>query len=189
MCKIKLNIPWHQYALIVLLTEKMQENRQRFGKAALQKLIYLLQTVFKVPVGYQYSLYIHGPFCSELMDDLDYVSCIGGVVVTMDQDSSGYSILPSHNAVLIKNKGQDFLTTYQPQIKKLLTEFGSMRVRDLELRSTIIFVDRDAVTSNREIKRIDFIQEIKGIKPHFSYEEIKKTVAELEGRGYIERRK
>ena len=186
---MKLNIPWHQYALIVLLTEKMQENRQRFGKTALQKLIYLLQTVFKVPVGYQYSLYIHGPFCSELMDDLDYVSCIGGVAVTMDQGSNGYSISPAHDAALIKNKAQDFLTTYQPQIKKLLAEFGSMRVRDLELRSTIIFVDRDAVTSNREITRNDFIQEIKSIKPHFSYEEIKEAMEELESHGYIERRK
>jgi len=186
---MKLNIPWHQYALIVLLTEKMQESRQRLGKTALQKLIYLLQTVFKVPVGYQYSLYIHGPFCSELMDDLDYVSCIGGVVITMDQGYNGYSISLSHKAALIKNKAQEFLTTYEPQIEKLLAEFGSMRVRDLELRSTIVFVDRDAVTSSRKMTRNDFIQEIKSIKPHFSYEEIKEAMEELENRGYIERRK
>lgn len=43
--KMKLNIPWHQYALIVLLTEKMQENRQRFGKTALQKLIYAANSI------------------------------------------------------------------------------------------------------------------------------------------------
>ncbi len=106
----------------------------------------------------------------------------------MDQGTNGYSISPAHDATLIKNKAQDFLTTFQPQIKKLLAEFGSMRVRDLELRSTIIFVDRDAVTSGREMTRNDFIQEIKSIKPHFSYEEIQEGMAELEGRGYIERR-
>lgn len=185
---MKLNIPWHQYALIVYLAEKMQEKKQRFGKTALQKLIYLLQTIFKVPVGYQFSLYIYGPFCSDLMDDLDYVSCIGGVAVTMDQGSTGYTISSSSNAELIKNKAQDFLDVYQSQINKLLDEFGSMRVRDLELRSTIIFVDRDALTSGREITRDDFIQEIKSIKPHFSYDEIKEAMEELESRGYIERR-
>ncbi|WP_338834327.1 hypothetical protein MHLNE_06890 [Moorella humiferrea] len=64
-----------------------------------------------------------------------------------------------------------------------------MRVKDLELRSTIIFVDRDAVTSGREITKHDFIQEIKSIKPHFSYEEIKEAMVELESHGYIDRRK
>lgn len=185
---MKINIPWHQYAIIVHLTEKMQEKRQRFGKTALQKLVYLLQTVFKVPVGYQYSLYIHGPFCSELMDDLDYVSYIGGVSVTIDPGYNGYIISPSNKAALIKEKANDFLSTYQPQIENLLWEFGSMRVRDLELRSTIIFVDRDIVNSNRAMSRNDFIQEIKSIKPHFSYEEIEEAIAELESRGYIERR-
>jgi hypothetical protein len=61
--------------------------------------------------------------------------------------------------------------------------------RELELRSTIIFVDNDAVTSGREITRNDFIQEIRSIKPYFSYEEIKEAMEELESRGCIERRK
>jgi len=185
---VKLNIPWHQYATIVYLTEQLQEKRQRFGKTALQKLIFLLQTVFKVPVGYQFTLYTHGPFCSELMDDLDYVNYIDGVSVSIDPDCSGYVISPASKAVLIKEKANDFLTTYRPQIEKLLAEFGSMRVKDLELRSTIIFVDRDAVNSGREISRNDFIQEIKSIKPHFSYGEIQKAITELEARSYIEKR-
>lgn len=37
---MKLNIPWHQYAIIVHLAEKMEEKRQRLGKTALQKLIF-----------------------------------------------------------------------------------------------------------------------------------------------------
>lgn len=188
MTDVKLNIPWHRYALIVYLAEKMQEKGQRFGKTALQKLIYLLQTIYQIPVGYHFSLYMYGPFCSDLMDDLDYVSCIGGVAVSMEEGSVGYTISLSSNAELIKDKGRDFLTDYQPQIDELLETFGAMRVRDLELRSTIIFVDRDAVAGSREIGRDDFVQEIKSIKPHFSYDEINQAVDELESLGYIERR-
>lgn len=123
------------------------------------------------------------------MDDLDYVSYLGGVSVTVDPSSAGYIISPSHKAAVIKEKANDFLSTYQPQIEKMLVEFGSKCVRDLELCSTIVFVDRDAVSSRREMRRDDFVKEIKNIKPHFSIEEIEKALSELEGRGYIERRK
>ena len=80
------------------------------------------------------------------------------------------------------------MTNYQPQIDELLETFGDMCVRDLELRSTIIFVDRDAVAGSREIGREDFVQEIKSIKPHFSCEEIDRAVEELEALGFIEKR-
>lgn len=185
---MKLNIPWYRYALIVYLTERMQEKGRRFGKTALQKLVYLLQTIYQVPLGYHFSLYMYGPFCNDLMDDLDYVSCIGGVDVTMEGGASGYTISLSSNAEIIKDKGREFLKDYQSQIEELLGAFGAMRVRDLELRSTIIFVDRDAVAGARKLGREDFIQEIKSIKPHFSYDEINQAVDELESLGYIERR-
>jgi len=184
---MKLNVPWHQYALIILLAEKMQEKGRRFGKTALQKLVYLLQTVFRVPVGYEYSLYLHGPFCSELMDDLDYVDYIDGV--TVDTEEHGYNISPSQNARLIKDKARDFLCIYQPHVEQLLHEFGPLRVRNLELISTIIFVDRDAVANERGLTKSSFINEIMNIKPHFSRDEIEQAVEKLAGLGYIERRK
>ncbi|KYH32782.1 hypothetical protein [Neomoorella mulderi] len=57
---ISLNIPWHQYALIVVLAEKM---------------------------------YIHGPFCADLMGDLYYVNALRGVEVQYDSLSNGYKII------------------------------------------------------------------------------------------------
>jgi len=186
---MKLSIPWNQYALIVLLAEKMQERGIWFGKTALQKLIYLLQVVYKVPLKYQFSLYIHGPFCSDLMDDLDYLAALDGVSVTYNHNINGYSISPSKEAELIKSKAREFLADYKEQIDMLLDNFGFMRARDLELRTTIIFVDRDAVRSKRDLSREEFIQELHDIKPHFTREEIEKAMVELENWGYIERRK
>lgn len=183
-----LNIPWHQYALIVYLAEQMEESAQWFGKTALQKLVYLLQTLFGVPVGYQYSLYIHGPFSKELMDDVDYLDGIGGLEVSFDQNANGYKIRPAQGADKIKAKAQDFLDNYRPQINQLLGKFGSMRARELELRSTIVFIDRYAVQTNREMTRQEFAQEVSSIKPHFSWAEIEEAITELEGQDYITRR-
>ncbi|MCL5779519.1 MAG: hypothetical protein M1119_00930 [Firmicutes bacterium] len=186
--KISLDIPWHQYALIVTLAEKMHEKGYWFGKTALQKLVYLLGAIYKVPCGYQFSLYIHGPFCSELTDDLDYMNALGGVSVNFDPRVNGYSISPAPEREVIKSKAEDFLATHQSQIDKLLDDFGSMKARDLELRSTIVFVDRAAQREKRNLTRKEFIQEIHSIKPHFSVVEIESAVAELEGKGYVVRR-
>lgn len=183
------SIPWQRYALIVFLTEKVRNFRQQFGKTALEKLIYLLQEIFDVPIGYQYSLYFHGPFSSGLLDDLDYLDYLGGVKVITEHLSNGYDILPSDKADLIKEKAQDFLVRYQTKIEELLKIFGSLRVKDLELCSTIVFVDRDLKGSGRSIAKSDFVKEIKGIKPHFSNEEIEKKINDLENLGYIEKRK
>jgi uncharacterized protein YwgA len=185
---VALNIPWHQYALIVVLAEKMYDKGYWFGKTALQKLVYLLETVYKVPCGYQFSLYIHGPFCGELMDDLDYVNALGGVSVNFDHRINGYSISPAAGGKIIKSKAEDFLATYEAQIDKLLDDFGAMKARDLELCSTIVFVDRDAQKKKRNLTRKEFIQEVQSVKPHFPNTEIQSALAELEDKGYVVRR-
>jgi len=48
-----------------------------FERMALQKLVYLLGVVYKVPYGYQNLLCIRGSYCSELTDNLN--NCVGGV--------------------------------------------------------------------------------------------------------------
>lgn len=185
--RLALDIPWHRYALIVALAEKMQGKGYWFGKTALQKLVYLLGAIYKVPCGYQYSLYIHGPYCSELTDDLDYMNALGAVSVDFDSRVNGYSISPAPGKDVIKSKAEEFLAVHQEHINKLLDEFGYMKTRDLELRSTIVYIDRAAHREKRNLSGREFIQEIHGIKPHFSVLEIESAVAELEAKGYVGR--
>ena len=52
-----LQIPWEQYGLIVDLTQRLKDKRPQLGKTALQKLVYLLQHVYNVECGYDFSLY------------------------------------------------------------------------------------------------------------------------------------
>ncbi len=186
--KVAFDIPWYQYALIVDIAEKMQFRGQWLGKTALQKFIYLLEMLYNVPCGYSFTLYIHGPFCSDIMNDLDYVNALNGVEVEFEQNMNGYRITPGSSGGEIKEKAQDFLSSYNYYVEKILEDFGSMRARDLELRSTIVFIDRDARISGRKFDRNRFIEEIKGIKPHFSVREIELALTELESKNYIANR-
>jgi len=76
-----INIPWHRYALIAELTQRLEGKSSQFGKTSLQKIIYLLQELSGVTTNYQFSLYTHGPFTGQILGDLDLVEALGAVRV------------------------------------------------------------------------------------------------------------
>ena len=76
-----LELPWHRYALIAELAKRFEPVSRQFGKTALQKLVYFLQTIYGVDCGYAYEFYSYGPFASQLLNDLDLVAHFGGVSV------------------------------------------------------------------------------------------------------------
>ena len=42
------------------------------GKTAIMKFMFMLQQVYKVPLGYDFKIYTYGPYSSEVMDDMDF---------------------------------------------------------------------------------------------------------------------
>ena len=74
-----INTPWHRYALVAELTSRLEGKSPWFGKTALQKLVYILQEAFDVDCGYDFQLYTHGPFTSQLLADLDLAESFGAV--------------------------------------------------------------------------------------------------------------
>src|SRR5688572_11107025 len=63
----------------------------RLGKTSLLKLIYLLQEVYGVNLGYRFSLYTYGPYTASVMSDIDYMDGTGILSVEYNGDI-GYSI-------------------------------------------------------------------------------------------------
>jgi hypothetical protein len=70
---MKSSIPWHQYAALSYVAKKAPRV-PALGKIALQKLIYLMQELSGVPVGYRFGIFHYGPSSSDLAEDLTYVS-------------------------------------------------------------------------------------------------------------------
>jgi len=48
---------WDQYGLMAELALKLKGVSPQFGKTVLQKLVYILQEIYRVPCGYDYILY------------------------------------------------------------------------------------------------------------------------------------
>src|SRR4051812_47199628 len=57
-------------ALICAIAEAMRQRGSWSGETPLQKSIYFAQEVFKIPLGFTFILYKHGPFSFDLRDEL-----------------------------------------------------------------------------------------------------------------------
>ncbi len=178
-----LTIPWLRYALIPELAGKLNGVSPQFGKTALQKMVFLLQETYGVDCGYDFTLYSYGPFDSQLLGDLDLVESWGCVKVENAKSSmAGFQIVPTEEANKIRDKAASFLDSEATQtaIKSLINDYGEKSARELELRATLIYVDKDWQLKNGRLpSRDELYKTVHEIKPKFSNEDMNSAIDEL----------
>src|SRR5262249_27242248 len=107
---------WQRLALFTTLVEKAPN--QTLGRTALVKMAYLLQVLRGVPLGYDFSLYIYGPFNSEVLGDLEYAQALKAVETRTVLFSGGYryDVRPGPFAAAVKTQAGEWLAQYQADI-------------------------------------------------------------------------
>jgi uncharacterized protein YwgA len=170
---MKFSERWNQYGIIADLAMKLNHVSPQFGKTALQKMVYILQEVYEIPCDYEFILYNYGPYSGDLAKDLSFFASMDGVKVEWSQ-KLGYNILPADKTDHFRQRAQEFLSEYDDKIREAIGIFGRMTARELELRSTIIYVFNESSTDNKML-----ISRVKEIKPHYSEDEIDSAIQEL----------
>lgn len=164
-------------AVITALAEKTPQ----LGRTSLMKLCYFLQALRSVPLGYRFSLYSYGPFDSDVLADLDSATTMGGVTSSVISyfDAYGYRIEAGPKAQQIQFRSSKFLDMYRPDIDWVVEKFGSMSASELELKSTLIYSERDAKARKEKISLLDLCSRVRDVKPHFTIDQIKTAAEEL----------
>ncbi|HEX8361968.1 MAG TPA: hypothetical protein VF613_17755 [Longimicrobium sp.] len=174
---------WNQYALIIELAERMQG--RPFGRTALQKLTYLLQELHGVDTGYEFPLHTYGPYSSDLSADLHTLTAKQGVEVTNDTRQGGFQISPGAKSEWIRALGADSVRPHVEAIGEIVDEFGGMTTKELELRATLVFAERDARRRGTRLAEDALVEEVHEIKPNFSREQIGAALRELREGNHI----
>ena len=175
-----------RFGIIAELAHRADKRGLSLGKVALQKHVYLLQTLFDVDCGYDFTLYTYGPFSSRLLNDLDTVEFLDGVEVHYLGGLNGYRIEPGDNNELIRKNASKFIAKASKAIDKVLDEFGNYSAKDLELYATIVYAEREAREDDVKVPEKKLVEVVQGIKPHFSDTVILGAVRKLESSDYIE---
>lgn len=170
----------NRHALIAEIVRRFEQADLRLGKTALQKIIFLLQRSSGVDAGYNYTLYTYGPFCADVARDLDVVAAFGGVQISHDLGCGGYAIHPGPANDEIRECAAAFLGGLSNALERVVQDFGGLTAKDLELRSTIVYLAKPGML------RKELIEQVHDVKPHFAPPAIAAAVGELEMQGYID---
>ena len=172
-------------ALIPVLAE--MHPARRIGRTALMKYLYFLQVLRKVPLGYGFSMYSYGPFDSNVLSDLSIAESLNLVCSATVSFSGGYGyrISPAAGAEGIKREAREFLERYREDIEWVISEFRELNSAELELASTIVYVDKELEDVGLPDARANLVSLVNDIKPHFGFERIERTVDLLQRKGIL----
>jgi uncharacterized protein YwgA len=176
--------PFHRYAVIHALAKGA---RRRLGRTALMKLLFFLQEVKRVPLGYDFTLYSYGPFDAGVLTDLGMAEQLGAVDErpVLQSQGYGYEITPGKSASYVLDKGKEFVERYRESIAAVLQEFGGYRGSQLELLSTMVFVDREAAQRKGTLTAGELVRQTLAIKPKYTPEQARVLVDDLFDRGAL----
>jgi uncharacterized protein YwgA len=151
---------YRRIGVVVGIIEKMNERTQP-GKTTLQKLVYLSQVLYKIPLEYRFEPYNYGPYSKELTTDMENLEYRG--LLNVDFDNEGFHIRKGDVQVPARALSQD--ETYSSQISELVDNWGNIQAKDLELYATFIYVDRMYHQKGETLTKGDIIEIVKEIKP------------------------
>lgn len=172
-------------ALFPVLAQMSQVGH--IGRTALMKYLYFLQTLRDVPLGYRFTLYSYGPFDSEVLSDLTSAETLGLVEsqTVMYPGGFGYQIRPGDKISWIKKRASAFLKEHKPDIKWVSKMFGSMNASELELVSTIIYINREITRKGKRCTMEQLANSVFEVKPHFPKNRILSLAEDLSSKHLI----
>jgi hypothetical protein len=155
---------------IGLVTALVSKAPRPPGRTSIMKWIYFLRTLRRVPLPYRFRLYTYGPFDSDVIDDLDYARFLGAVESTLVAypGGRGYEYLPGPKAGEMERRANTFLTQHEEDIDWVLEEFGNRSAGNLEMSSTIVYVDRSLAERGMRSTFAELTRRVHAIKPHLS---------------------
>lgn len=165
---------------------KSSAPQHALGRTAVMKLVYFLQVLHKFPLGYDFRIFTYGPYDSQVLEDLKVAELKGAVKSSIVGYSmgNGYLIKPSSEADAVVALSP-MISELMPKIASVIEEFGNRSATDLEMASTLVFVDRTEMSPGREITIAEVVRKVKEMKPRLELSKISQEAAILKRKGYI----
>jgi hypothetical protein len=150
------------------------------------KCLYFLQELEGIPLGYHFGLYTYGPFDSDVLNDLGLAERMGAVESRIFHFSGGhgYELRPADTDRLLC-RAEELVSRYKDKIDWVVGEFGSKSALDLEMASTLVYVDRSAAEEGSSISLYELARKVRNIKPHLDIGRIELEAERLKERGLL----
>ena len=172
-----MNLDYNKKIILNIINKK-----ENLGKTAVMKMVFILQQVHNVNLGYKFDIYTYGPYAAKVTEDLE--ALIQRRLV--DASIYEYNNSPAYK-LAISNEGKNIISPLsegdEQNILRVLDLFGEKKATDLELDSTIIYIKNRYVKNEWDLAKEDIVNDVHEIKPHFSCDAISSAYDSLERAG------
>jgi hypothetical protein len=176
---------WKRLATITALITKQRSGS--LGRTALMKYCYFLKELRGVPLNYHFTLYSYGPFDSTVLADLQYAESLNAVESELEVYSSGYGykLKSGPKAQQLTDRARDFISRYEEDIDAVVETFSGKSASELEMLSTVLYVDREWASIRQPVKMKQVVDEVSEVKPHLDRTQISKGARWLKEKGFL----
>lgn len=149
------------------------------------KLAFILQILKDAPLSYSFRLYTYGPYDPQVLEDLKIAERLGGVSSQAFewQGGMGYEIIPGAKAAEVIARAGKSLEELEEGLDWVVSEFAGQSASDLEIVSTIIYVDRAGEGTIKGASEL--LARVHAIKPHHSEAKINLELERLRRLGLL----
>jgi hypothetical protein len=158
------------------LAEKMRAQGSWCGETHMQKAVYFLQELLRVPMGYGYILYKHGPFSFDLRDDISDFRVYDLFRLEPRPVPYGPTLRPTLHVGELKNRFSGFLKSFSSRLDYVAQALDGKGVAELERLATALFVSVDSEEESPEIRAGRICE----LKPHVPVEHALAATRELD---------
>lgn len=164
-------------ALLIRLILQMKHYGSWAGETHIQKAAYFLQNLFRVPLGYKFILYKHGPYAFDLTDELVSIRADGFLRLIAQPYPYGPSLEVEEISSQLEKEQNDYIRLYDSAIAFVAKKLGDKRVVDLEKLATAFYVTAQLSGPKDTDSRAKKIVEL---KPHVSLADAKDAVQSVD---------
>ncbi len=160
---------------------KNYQGAECIKRTVLMKMLYLLQVVKQVPLGYRFQFYLYGPYDSRVLNDLALAESWGLIRQEYIEYSTGYfyKICEELGTDPFLEEFKDVWHPYQEAIRWVLENFRQYDASQMELLATLVWVDRSAVATNAELTEEQIVQTALALKPKATEETVRPLLLHL----------
>jgi len=161
-------------AVIAELIEQLHGRGSWCGETHVQKSMYLLQEIARLPTGFEFILYKHGPFSFDLRDELTAMRADFLLELEVRQPDYGPSLKLTENMDSVSRRYRKCVEQARPVIRFIAERVGDRQVVELERLGTALYVRR---RHPEETNSLALARKIVELKPHISEPEAREAVS------------
>jgi len=148
---------------VVLLTllEQLRNRGSWCGETHLQKATYFLQQMMRVPLGFDFVLYKHGPYSFDLNDEITALRA-DQLLTVSPRSPYGPSLYPTNIGLAHLERFPKTRERYAKAVQFVADRLAGKNVVELERLGTALFVTSTSPTSDENSR----VERLQAVKPH-----------------------